>query len=87
MKLHYAGYMPLMDAHTFYQLISLDKVLMKIEISLFLGLFLTYISKSNQHHQDHSKHLKSLARKKVPIFYFSAYYRKKKSWFSSPEVF
>lgn len=56
MKLHHAGFIPLMDAHSFYQLISLEELFMEIAISLFLGLFLTCKSKSNQHHQDHNGH-------------------------------
>lgn len=37
MKLHHAGFIPLMDTHSFYQLISLDRLIIKIAISLFLA--------------------------------------------------
>lgn len=30
MKFHHVGFIPLMDAHSFYQLISLEKLFMKI---------------------------------------------------------
>lgn len=88
MKLHLAGFIPLMDAHSFYWLISLDKLFLKITISLFLGLSLTCKSKANQHHQDHNGPSESPAWKKVQIFYFSVLFNtEKKSWLPSPEVF
>lgn len=88
MKLHLAGFIPLTDAHSFYQLISLDKLFLKIAISLFLGLPLTCKSKSNQHRQDHNGSSESPAWKKVQIFYFSVlfFYGKKKLVFFSRGV-